>query len=127
MLGLMKSYSIILAEDDEAIRDIMTEILSHEGFEVYGVADGQEAIEILQERSFDLLITDYRMPRINGTQLLNWCRENNLDLPSILITANSDLLPINDAAIKAIGAKLFQKPVNIESLITTINEIRTPH
>jgi DNA-binding NtrC family response regulator len=78
----------ILISDDEAnLRRLLAAQLQQEGYEVHTVADGREAIAALKEHHFDALITDLRMPNVDGLQLLRHCQETHPDLPVILITA----------------------------------------
>ncbi len=60
---------ILIAEDEASVREFLVRGLTHAGYEVMGVCDGVAALEALQEASFDLLITDIVMPRLDGISL----------------------------------------------------------
>lgn len=115
-------YKILLVEDDESIREVLSEFLSDEGYQVTTASDGLKAREIFLERQFDLLISDFRMPRMNGVELLNWCREVKIHLPVIFISANANLLPAEIVALSDCCAALLSKPIDIHSLMEAIEE-----
>lgn len=118
------NYKILLVEDDENIRDILCEILKDEGFDVIPSIDGQEATEILKEKHFDLLISDFRMPRMNGAELLEWCRNHKIHFPVIFITANANLMPSENLALKDCCAALLPKPIDLDQLMQAIEDAK---
>lgn len=113
---------ILVAEDDASIREILLEILEGEGFTAVGAIDGQDASEKIQLAPFDLLISDFRMPRMNGAELLQWCRTNGFHLPVIFITANRDLFPEEKLSLTDCCAALIQKPLDIDHLLVAIKD-----
>ena len=78
---------ILVADDEANLRRLISAQLQQEGFEVHTVADGKEAIGLLKEHHIDAVISDLRMPNVDGLQLLRHCQENYPELPVILITA----------------------------------------
>lgn len=86
--------------------------------------DGVEAKDILEQENFDLLITDFRMPRMDGANLLEWCRAQKIHFPVIFITANADLLPKEKLALNDCCADLLSKPISIETLIKSISDAK---
>ncbi|MBQ1378190.1 MAG: response regulator transcription factor [Lachnospiraceae bacterium] len=83
------SYRILIAEDDERLREIVTDYFSSKNTEVCQAADGEEALEALREERFDAVLLDIMMPRLNGLAVLQAVRKNN-DVPLIILTALSD-------------------------------------
>jgi DNA-binding response OmpR family regulator len=61
---------ILVVDDERVIREILAEFLTLEGFSVHTVEDGEKALAELRLRPYDLLITDLKMPRVSGLQLL---------------------------------------------------------
>lgn len=61
--------AILLAEDDRAVREFVTRALQHRGHEIVAVEDGLQALDVLQHRDFDLLVTDIVMPGMDGIAL----------------------------------------------------------
>ena len=66
------SKRILIVEDDNAVRQTMVDLLSEAGFEVEGAGDGEEALKIVQENSFNIVITDLKMPRGDKTVFLHY-------------------------------------------------------
>lgn len=113
---------ILLVEDDASIRESLVELLSFEGYECAEADDGLTATEILARERFDLLISDFRMPRMNGVDLLKWCREHEIHFPVIFITANRELFDKEQVALKDCCAALLRKPIGIDELLQAVDE-----
>jgi two-component system response regulator AtoC len=92
------SAKILIVDDEPNIRKVLRALLISDGYAVETAADGQEAIELIQHHRFDAVITDQKMPRVDGLQLLNWVKGHDAALPVILITAFGTV----DAAKEAI-------------------------
>lgn len=122
---MTEKLKLLIVEDDESIREILTEMLVDEGFDCVSASDGEKATHILKEATFDVLISDFRMPKMNGTELLKWCRDHGIHLPVIFITANKDLFPEEKLALDDCCAALLQKPIDIDHLITAIEDARS--
>jgi two-component system response regulator AtoC len=90
--------SILVVDDEPSIRKVLAAQLRRAGYDVTAVADGSEAISLLAEHPFDLVITDLQMPEIDGMALLEHCRATLPALPVILITAHGTV----DTAVEAI-------------------------
>ncbi len=80
------SKRILVVDDDENVREIITEFLLTLNFEVSEANDGEEAIKLCGRLPFDLVITDIRMPKMNGLQLLRKLKTVIPELPIILMT-----------------------------------------
>lgn len=116
-------FRILVADDNPEIRQLLFEALSSMGYAVTCAKDGLEALASLQAEPCDLLITDYRMPRLDGLALLR-CLEAESNRPlSILITAQSAPNLVEDA--KQAGATLVLfKPFAIPDLVALVEAIR---
>src|SRR5512135_2095582 len=79
--------TILLAEDDRNFRRVLQATLTREGYEVAATPDGAAAAEWLETQRADALITDIRMPKMDGLALFRHCRERHPELPVILVTA----------------------------------------
>lgn len=86
----MKSdtQKILVAEDEELIRQIVTVLLKRRGFYVIEAKDGREALQIYQREKPDLLLSDVNMPNMDGFELLNKIREKDKSLPAILLSGD---------------------------------------
>ncbi len=87
----MKKH-ILVVEDDEVYLSAISAILSHEGFRVSEASDGESALKMLTENSetADLLITDIRMPGMNGITLIKAVREYGIRIPAIAVSGDVD-------------------------------------
>jgi CheY-like chemotaxis protein len=116
-------FRVLVADDSSEIRELLFETLSSIECSVTCVKDGVEALASLQAGTYDLLITDYEMPRLDGLALLRCLQTGNCRPPSILITGRISLDLVK--AVKAMGATfLLPKPVAIPSLRSLVETIR---
>lgn len=65
---------VLVVDDDVHVRALLSALLTHEGYNVFEAGDGLEAVQELQKRHFEVVISDYRMPRFDGMQLLTMCQ-----------------------------------------------------
>ena len=65
---------VLVVDDDASIRSLLSVLLRYEGYNVFEAGDGLEAVHELKKRHFDVVISDFRMPRFDGMQLLAMCR-----------------------------------------------------
>ena len=119
----MKSDAHILIVDDEAtLRQTLARILQRAGFEVTTSANGNEALNLLSQHTFDLVYLDIRMPDISGLEVLKTIHAQFPELPVVLFTAQPDL----NSAVEALrrGAiDYLLKPLKPQALIDRTNSI----
>lgn len=120
----MAKSRVLVVEDENSIREILVELLSDEGFDCDSAFDGKDAAEKLMTNSYDVLVSDFRMPRMDGAELLKWCRANEHHLPFVFITANKELLPEEKQALDDCCAVLLHKPIDFDHLITAIENAK---
>jgi CheY-like chemotaxis protein len=114
---------ILLVEDDALVRDIAEETLRDAGYTVITAADGLEAQATLTRLHPDLLLTDIRMPKCDGLELLRWVRAHAEFefLPVILLSAKADAGDLRSGMV--LGADDYvTKPYLVEDLLATINK-----
>jgi CheY-like chemotaxis protein len=117
-LSRLKQYTVVLAEDDEITRESWAMILSRFCKEVRSAADGVEALELIEARLPDILITDLEMPRMDGMTLVKTLKERYHHLPVIVATA------FNDEAHQVPEADAFlTKPIDKEILKETMRQV----
>jgi len=85
---MVLSSRILVVDDEEKMRRILELALVGMGHDVVQAGDGQEALDRLSEGNFDLVLTDLRMPRLDGVGLLQALRERGEDMPVIVLTAH---------------------------------------
>ncbi len=122
------SHSILIAEDTEEILDLLTLILTDEGYKVHAMTDGAEALEWLEVNDApDLIITDYQMPRINGAGLVAAIRLNakTKHIP-VIVASGSHMNEIEKNFIKT-EVVLMPKPFDLERIIETVKRTISEH
>lgn len=124
-----RAYRILLADDDDSYRTVLSSALRREGFEVDEVVDGQELQDQL-ERAIggadvpvvDMVISDVHMPGRDGFEVLEWLRIRDRDLPFVLITSQ-DVGGMRDKA-NALGAQgLLDKAFELATLKSLIEKL----
>lgn len=118
----MANYKILLADDEAALRFLLTETLADEGYDITEAEDGQEALTHLQAERYDLIILDYMMPERTGVEVCEWLRANenpNRQAPVILLTAKA--LEKDRERAKAAGVTQYiVKPFSPLQLVDTV-------
>ena len=69
---MKNGVSILIVDDEPLLRDVLTQILTREGFQVEAAVDGDEALEKMAREKFPLVVSDIQMPRMNGQEGLPW-------------------------------------------------------
>jgi len=87
---VLKNSSILIAEDEESVRESFKKVLSLFVKDVFVAVDGEEAFELYQKHSPDILITDVKMPKLNGIDLIKKIREKNKIMPIVVTSAYTD-------------------------------------
>jgi DNA-binding NtrC family response regulator len=106
--------SVLIAEDEPLVRMIAVEVLTDAGFEVIEANDGIDALQVLETREINLLITDIQMPRMNGFQLVEIAMARWPNLKVILVTGYArDNIP---AQVARAAFQTIQKPFDIDRL-----------
>ncbi|MFH1893518.1 MAG: sigma-54 dependent transcriptional regulator [Candidatus Zixiibacteriota bacterium] len=112
---------VLLADDDDALRRVIQFKLRRKGFDVTAVADGQVALDELGESRYDVLLSDMKMPKLNGIELLERAKKVQPELEVILITAFADV----SQAVKAVKLGAFDyltKPFDDDELFVAIEK-----
>lgn len=104
---------LLLVDDDEQIRGLLSEVGAHEGFEVLEAADGAIAIEMMQRRHMDLVLLDLHMPRVNGLGVLQQARSLGAS-PKIALMSGAAQVEDAVEAIKLGASDYFAKPLDLK-------------
>jgi len=117
------AFHVLVADDSQETRELLFEALSSIDCTVTCVGDGLEALASLETEPYDLLITDYNMPRLNGLALLRRIQTFTCPLPAILITgqASSDVI---EEAKRAGVILVIPKPIIIPLILSLVEFIR---
>ena len=87
----MATNRILIVDDEEAIREVVSSLLEAQGYQTSTAGNGREALEALKEKPFDLVLSDMVMPEMDGLELLVRLREKDSDLPVVMVTAMHDV------------------------------------
>jgi len=108
----MEDYKILFVDDDSAIRSIVDKYLSREGYKVYLAESGVEALKLLKAKKFDIVFTDFKMPGIDGIELLARIKEYSPEIEVIIVTGHGTM----ESAVKAMKTGSYdylQSPLNL--------------
>ena len=111
----MISYRILIVDDEKSQRDMLAGSLEREGYSVTTAESGFEAIELCENRYFEVALIDLKMPGMDGIELLQKLRGMNPEIQAIMITAYGSI----ESAVEAmrLGAYHYvNKPINLDEL-----------
>jgi CheY-like chemotaxis protein len=117
-LGGTTLKHILIVDDEEAVAYVFERYLTIKGYRVSVATSGEQALEAYRADRPDLVITDYKMPGMNGDELLRRLRALRPALPAVMISANPiDVGPTLDEV------KFFPKPVSLETLVEHLETV----
>jgi YesN/AraC family two-component response regulator len=111
--------SVLVVDDEQVMREFLADVL--EDFSVEKAADGDEAIEKLRQRKFDLIITDMKMPRVSGEEVVKFAKETYPDSKIIVISGYSSLFSVSNALGYGVCAFL-SKPFTIKQIRSEVEK-----
>jgi DNA-binding response OmpR family regulator len=115
-------HRILVAEDDDDIRRLNTEVLAGSGYKVDAAADGDIAWDTLQLNHYHLLVTDYNMPKMSGVELLLRLHTVRMALPVILVSGTIPIEKLKRHPWLQIDATLL-KPYTPDELLATVRKV----
>ncbi len=110
---------ILIVDDEEKIRHILQIILEQKGYRTDQAADGEEALKLLKTYHYSMVITDLKMPKMDGMSLLKHIKEIDPDYPVIVLTAYGSIESAVDA-LKAGALDYITKPFEEEKILMTV-------
>jgi EAL domain-containing protein (putative c-di-GMP-specific phosphodiesterase class I) len=125
-MNMSAARAVLLVEDDEALARALQRVLAAARYEVFVVHDGPAALAAVEERPFDVIVSDITLPGMSGVDLLRGVRATDLDVPVVLITGNPSL----ETAMEAISLGALQylkKPVPNDVLLATVKQASSLH
>ena len=117
------SLRILLVDDVQDILDVIGMLLEMDGHELEYATNYNDALSLVESRDFDLVISDYRMPRMHGLYLLDMIKDVKPDLPVIIMTAYQTDDMIAEARRKGVDM-ILTKPFPYEDLAAAIKKLR---
>jgi len=110
--------TVLVVEDDQVLRASFKQLLSYLFAEVDAAVDGQDALDQLAEKNYDIVLTDLRMPRMSGFQLLQEIRQQSPQQPIVVISAHEDEVLRRELAVYKVH--YLSKPVILEELLKVV-------
>ncbi|RKY41065.1 MAG: sigma-54-dependent Fis family transcriptional regulator [Candidatus Makaraimicrobium thalassicum] len=115
----MSEGNILIVDDEETMCNLLKDILAEKGYEVTTTQKAREALELAQDRPFDLIITDLKMPEIDGIEMVRQIKEFGIDSIVLVITAYPSVESVRD--VLGLGAyDYITKPFNLEEMFFTV-------
>ncbi|MEO8764366.1 MAG: sigma-54 dependent transcriptional regulator [Ginsengibacter sp.] len=111
--------SILIIDDEKSIRKTLTEILSYEGYKIDEASDGEEGLKKFREKTFDLVLCDIKMPKLDGIEFLEKAREINDEVPIIIISGHGNI----ETAVEAVKKGAYDyisKPPDLNRMLITL-------
>jgi two-component system NtrC family sensor kinase len=129
MLRSRPRLEVLVIDDEACVTSLVHELLRNRlGWRVEQVHDGREAIQRLESAHFDLVITDLRMPGLDGFALLGWIRDfRPALLPRVLVITGDSGSQAQDRELRDLGVPALRKPFSSEDLVTHCRELVKLH
>jgi DNA-binding NtrC family response regulator len=119
----MPNHTILVVDDEKLILDSITNLLMGEGYEVSSASNGQEALVLLGSKSFDLVISDLKLPDgIGGMEILQKSKAISSSTKVLILTAYADLLHAQKAKREGVD-EFLSKPYDMEDLLHTVKRL----
>ena len=112
--------SILIVDDEQVMRDFLADVLEDD-FDIAKAADGDEAIELLKNKEFDLIITDMKMPKVSGEEVVKFAKETYPQARVIVISGYSSLSSVSKTVGYGVNAFLA-KPFTIKQIRSEIEK-----
>ncbi|HXR83385.1 MAG TPA: sigma-54 dependent transcriptional regulator [Hanamia sp.] len=111
--------SILIIDDEKAIRKTLTEILGFEGYKIDEAADGEEGLSKFRTKNYDLVLCDIKMPKLDGIEFLEKAKEINPEVPIIIISGHGNI----ETAVEAVKKGAYDyisKPPDLNRMLITL-------
>lgn len=118
-MGVMNPYKVLVIDDDRDIRETMTTLLTMNGYTVLALPDGSSALEEVRKEKFHMIITDLRLPEMDGIEVIRRVKEIDPDIQCIVITGYATVTTAVEA-MKAGAYDYIMKPFNTAEILILI-------
>ena len=118
----MEKMGILIVEDEETQRGLLEGLLRKEGYAAVGAGDGESALRLVRERTFEIVLLDYKLPGMDGLSVLKKLKELNPEIQVIMITAFGSI----ENAVTALKEGAFEyltKPIDLDDLLFKIKKV----
>jgi CheY-like chemotaxis protein len=111
---------ILIAEDENILRELLAELFISYGFEVMTVQNGKELLDIISNNHFDILLVDKKMPELDGVSCIKEIRKSGNQVPIILASGSNVSA---DGEIIKLVQNIILKPYNFEEILSAVREL----
>lgn len=115
-------FQVLIAEDDRDLRQLFSRVLIKNGYSVEGVSNGREALEALNKKYFDIIISDIMMPVMDGYELVRTLRDAGNNIPVMMITAK-DAFDDMQIGFSSGSDDYMVKPVNVNEMVLRVGAL----
>jgi len=115
-------FNIVIAEDDEKLRNLFKTVLEKNGYHVFVAADGQQALDIMEVEYIDLIVSDIMMPNMDGYELTGLLRDSNYQIPILFVTAKNLFLDKEKGFYLGIDDYMV-KPIDINEMLLRVKAL----
>ncbi len=115
-----KTRKILIVDDETEAAQMLASFLDFKGFETVLAVNGLEAVARCEQEAFDLVLTDMRMPGMDGRALITHLQEICPDVPIVVMSGHDGLFGPGGASLPGVGAALM-KPLDVREVASTIN------
>jgi CheY-like chemotaxis protein len=120
----VEKVSILVVEDEDSLREFLVEALMAEGYGVDMTSNGEEAIKLLDNREYDIIISDMKMPGISGQNVYTYVQRKNPTMAERMIFITGDILgQETQNFLKISGARFIEKPFQLDELFSLLAEL----
>lgn len=123
---MQNNGAILVVDDEQNTLKVISAILKNKGYDVFTVRTAEEALTTIKKEDFDAVLTDYKLPGINGIQLVDEIKNRGYQMPIVMLTAYGTI----EKAVEAMKKGAFNylvKPINPDELITVMREAVDKH
>ncbi len=113
--------SILITDDDDALREALGTLFAPRGFHVFLADDGENALKIVRQNRVDIVLMDMHMPRITGLEAIRQLKQIRAEVPCILMSANADEKLVREAQ-QADAYAVLHKPITGGQVSQTVHD-----
>ena len=113
---------ILIVDDETEAAEMLASFLEFRGFDTELAENGLEAVSLCEAERFDLVLTDMRMPGMDGRALITYLHETQPQIPIVVMTGHDGLFGPGGASLPGVGAALM-KPLDVRKVASTIDEL----
>jgi len=115
-------FNILVVEDDAKLRQLFCTVLTRNGYHALPAVNGEDALDVLDKEYIDLIICDIMMPQMDGFELTRTLRDNNQQLPILMVTARENFADKQQGFLVGIDDYMV-KPVNVNEMILRVGAL----